>query len=192
MCIITMDKVDEMVAMYPHIWKTRSAVFSWIKGGIRRLWNHSPVKLDLLKKQRRQIPNPNVNGKKPTVWGATCAICGKDTPLKDCQIDHVVEETASLTKIEDIQSCAEKLLLVTENDLRILCSDCHSVVSLSQRLGITFEQALLEKEVIAFKKLNAEQQKKRLTELGIDCIMFPTMAKRVDAYRNFLKENTNE
>jgi len=186
-----MDKIDEMVLLYPHIWKTRSAVFSWIKGGIRRLWNRAPQKIELIKKNRKQIPNPNPRGTKPTVWGATCVICGKDYILKDCQIDHVVEETASLTKIEDIQSCTEKLLLVTENDLRILCSSCHSVVSLSQRLGITFTEAQLEQKVIAFKKKNAEQQRKELTQLGIVDIM-PTSAKRVAAYRRFLKEKTHE
>lgn len=185
------DKIDEILLQYPHVWKTRSAVFSWIKGGIRRLWNHAPQKLDLIKKHRKQIPNPNVNGKKPTVFGATCAICGVDTPLKDCQVDHVVEETASLTKIEDIQSCAEKLLLVTENDLRILCSSCHSVVSLSQRLGITFEEAQLEQKVIAFKKMKANAQFSFLTSLGIDSIM-PTSAKRVEQYRNYIKEKTHE
>lgn len=185
------DKVDQIVEMYPHIWKTRSAVFSWIKGGIRRLWNHSPVKLDLIKKKRKQIPNPNVNGKKPTVWGATCAICGNDYPLKNCQVDHVVEETASLTKIEDIQSCTEKLLLVTEDDLRVLCSDCHSVVTLSQRLGVSFAEAQLEQKVILFRKMNAKQQCEALTSLGISDIM-SSSAKRVIQYRDFLKENRNE
>ena len=184
------DKIDEMLLQYPHVWKTRSAVFSWIKGGIRRLWNHAPQKLDLIKKHRKQIPNPNANGKKPTVFGATCAICKVDTPLKDCQVDHVVEETASLIKIEDIQSCTEKLLLVTEDDLRILCTSCHSVVSLSQRLGITFEEAQLEQKVISFRKLNAEAQKKQLTDLAIPSIMLSTATKRVDAYRNYLQRNT--
>lgn len=185
------DKVDTIIKENKDVWSTRAAFFTFIKGIIRKGWNHHPIKLNLIKKQRKQIPNPSINAKKPTIWGATCAICGEDKPLKDCQVDHVMEETASLTKIEDIQSCAEKLLLVTENDLRILCSDCHSVVSLSQRLGLTFAEAKLEQQVILFKKMNTENQRKMLQSIGI-CDTISTSAKRVEAYRNYLKENNIE
>ena len=189
---VACDKVDQMVEQYKHVWKTRAAVFSFIKGTLRRGWNHHPAKLELLKKVRKQIPNPNPKGKKPTVWGADCPLCGRTLPLKDFQVDHILEETASLTKVEDIQSCAEKLLLVVEEDLRVICCDCHEVVTLSQRMGCSFEQAKFEKDfIIPFGKLKAKQQIETLKEYGIDCAK-TNGEQRVALYRALMEEQCKQ
>lgn len=181
------SKVAQIVEESPEVWKTESAFWSWIKGGIRKHWNRHPSKLKLIKNQRKQIPNPNPKGNKTTVWGATCTICGKDYALKDMQVDHVLEDTAKLTKVEDIQSCCEKLWLVTTTDLRMLCSECHSVVSLSQKLGISFEEAKLEKEVIKFKSLNAKEQAEVLVTFDPKYVNISPAVKRVNLYRECLK-----
>ena len=157
------DKVDQIVEENPDVWKTRSSFFSWIKGTLRKGWSHHPIKLKLIKKVRKQIPNPNPNGNKPTVWGATCSICDKDYVLKEIQIDHKLEGTAFLTEIEHIQSCAEKLLLVTEEDLQPLCKECNSTRSLAQKQGISFEEALIRKQVVAFGKLPVNEMLNVLT-----------------------------
>lgn len=153
------DKVDQIVEQNKDVWRSRSAFFSFVKGIIRKGWSRHPIKIKLLNKKRKQIPNPNPRGNKPTVWGADCAICGKPHVLKDIQVDHCSGETAFLTKQEDIQSCVEKLLLVTEDELRLLCIECHAVVSLASKQGITFEEARLRKSVITFSKLPVNEMK---------------------------------
>lgn len=101
------------------------------------------------------------------MWGAQCSICKKDFPLRQIQVDHIVEETAKLTELEHIQQCVEKLLLVTEEDLRIVCKGCHSIVSHAQKVGCSFEEAVILKQLIAFNKLTAEQQAKELRKMKL-------------------------
>ena len=182
------DKVDRIVAENKEIWKSKAMFFSFLKGLFRRGWSRHPIKIKLLKKHRKQIPNPNPKGKKPTVWGAECSVCHNVFPMNMLEVDHVLEDTASLTKLSDVQSCVEKLLVIVEDDLRIICKNDHAISTLSQRLGIPLAEAKIEQKVILFRKQNAEKQKKQLQSLGIDSIM-PTSAKRVEQYRNYIKEN---
>lgn len=182
---MTKDKVDLIVEQYPDVWKTRAAFMSFLKGIIRKGWSRHPVKLILLKKHRKQIPNPNPRGNKPTVWGADCSICKGTFVMSEIETDHHSDEVASLTKIEDIQSCVEKLLVIVEDDLRIVCKGCHSIVSLSQRLGCSFEEAKVRKEVIAFGKLSAESQIDRLKELSLP--IDKTKKGRQDTFEQWLK-----
>lgn len=182
-----MDKIDSIVTKYPYIWKTRAAFFSFVKGILRKGWNHHPAKIEYINSHREQIPNPNPKGKKPTVWGGTCEVCGGKFPSSEMEVDHILEETAKLTKLEDIQLCAEKLLVVEDTDLRWICKGCHAANTLAQKLGISFQEALVEKKVIAFKKLSSVEQIKVLTE-EVKLASIPSnAAKRVDAYRKFLK-----
>lgn len=186
------DKVDRIIQENSDVWKTRSAFFSFLKGLFRRGWSRHPIKIKLLKKHRKQIPNPNPKGKKPTVWGAECSVCHNVFPMNMLEVDHVLEDTASLTKLSDVQTCVEKLLVIVEEDLRIICKIDHATATLSQRLGIPLAEAKIEQQVILFRKLNAEAQKKQLTALAIPSIMLSTAAKRVIAFRNHLKEKTHE
>lgn len=187
-----MDKVDRIIEENSDVWKTRASFFSFMKGLFRKGWSRHPVKIKLLKKLRKQIPNPNPKGKKETVWGAECSICHETHILSNIEVDHKLEDTATLTKLADVQSCVEKLLVVLEEDLRLVCKQCHSVLTLSQRNGITFEEAQLEQKVILFKKMKANAQFTFLTSLGIDSIMLSTAAKRIDAYRQYLKGESND
>lgn len=182
------DKVDLIVEQNKDVWKTRSAFFSFIKGIIRKGWSRHAVKIKLLNKHRRQIPNPNPRGKKPTVWGCDCSVCGNTFVMSQLEVDHIVEEAASLTKLSDIQSCVEKLLVVVEDDLRIVCKACHNIVSIATSHGLTFEQAKVEKLCIEFGKLKADKQKEALLKLDKNVIMPTTAAKRVEMYRQLIKE----
>ena len=65
-----MEKIDEILEKYPHIWKSKSAFMSYLRGGIRRsCWMKHPVKLEFIKNNRQRIPNPNTKGKAAEVWG---------------------------------------------------------------------------------------------------------------------------
>lgn len=181
---------------YPDIWKTESAFMSWIRGGIRAgLWNKHPVKLEFLKKSRIKIPNTNPRSMKrfPEVWATKCAITGEIIPLNKAEVDHKTGEH-TLRNLDDIASFIKDIVLVTEDDLQIVSKDVHKIKTLAERKGITFEEAMIEKKVIAFGKLPVEEQKSFLTALyGNDRITFlSNKSKRLEAYRNHLKEKANE
>lgn len=187
-----MDKVDLIVQQNKEIWKSKAMFFSFIKGILRKGWARHPVKIKLINKLRKQIQNPNPKGKKPTVWGSTCEICGQDFVIGDMEVDHKQDETAKLVQLSDIQSCAEMLLCVVEEDLRLICKGCHSIHSYSQKMGISFEEAKSEKEVVAFKLLKVAEQTKVLTETCKYSTIGSNSKQRVEQYREWLKkEKTN-
>lgn len=177
--------------LYPHIWKTEAAFMAYIRGGIRRsLWNRHPVKLEFIKNNRIKIPNPNPKGRVSEVWGGICALTGAVLPLKDLEVDHK-QGNHSLQSMSDVGSFVSAIVLIAEDDLQFVSKEAHKVKSYAEKMGISFEEALLEKEVISFRKLKVDEQKKKLLTLGLSPATMATVAKRVEAYRQYLKENNN-
>ena len=163
------DKLKKLLEENKEVWKSESAFLSYIRGGVRRsLWNRHPVKTKLINSKRKQIANPNQKGKKPTVWGGECDICKGLFISSELQVDHIRENGSSLKCISDVQKFIEDIVVVTEDDLRWVCINCHSIVSHSQKNGISFEQAKVEKRVISLDKENKVLDV--LSGLGASCI----------------------
>lgn len=142
-----MEKIDEILEKYPHIWKSKSAFMSYLRGGIRRsCWMKHPVKLEFIKNNRQRIPNPNTKGKAAEVWGGECNVCKNLFVQSQLAVDHIREFSATLKEIKDIQSFVELISLVTEEDLQFVCKDCHDTISYSQKHNCSFEEARAEKE----------------------------------------------
>lgn len=145
--------LEKLLEENSDVWKSKAAFMSYIRGGIRRsLWNRHPSKTKLIKDKRFKIPNPNPNGKKPTVWGGECEICNNLFIEKELQVDHIRDQGSSLKDISDIQQFIEDIVIVTRDDLRWVCKGCHEIVSYSQKMNISFEQARVEKQFIQIKK----------------------------------------
>lgn len=124
-----------------------------------------PVKIKFMQKNRKKIPNPNPKGKVKEVWGAQCSLTGVTLPLKDMEVDHVVQ-AGSLANISDIQTFVEGLSLITEDDLAFVSKEAHKIKTLSDRQGISFEEARAIKQAIEICK--TKQDKKWLEERGIE------------------------
>jgi len=138
-------------------WKTKAAFYAWLRGGLRRsLWMRHPVKIEFLKSNRHKAPLGR-NGK--DVWCMQCAICSNLFRQSDCEVDHI-HPAGKLNGVEDISSFVERLAFVSEEDLRICCKLCHSILTYSERYGCTFEEAKLRKIEIAKKKEAALKRKR--------------------------------
>lgn len=122
-------------------WKNSVAFFTYLRGCLRKAWSNNPIKHNLIKKVRKQIDNPNPNGKKKTVFGFTCELCHNDYVLSQGNVDHKVP-AGSLRKTEDIQGFVERLLYVTEDDLRLICKGCNSALAYSDKNGVSYEEAI--------------------------------------------------
>jgi hypothetical protein len=142
------------------------------------------MKISVINKKRYQIKNPNPKGKKPTVWGFDCEMCGKTFPISEGQVDHITP-AGSLTCKEDIQGFVERLLCVTEDDLRLVCKGCNNALAMSQKQGITYDEAILEKTIIEICK--AKKDREFLQNAGIPPASNAT--KRKEQIREYLKEN---
>ena len=146
-------KLQQMLEKYPHIWKTKASLMSYLRGGLRRsCWMKHPVKLEFIKNNRERIPNPNPRGKVPEVWGGRCNVCKDLFVQSKLAVDHVREFSASLKDIKDIQTFVELISIVTEDDLQFVCKDCHDNISYSQKQGCSFQEAVVRKKHILIGK----------------------------------------
>ena len=96
----------------------------------------------------------------------TCEKCKKDFKMDDVEVNHK-KTVGTLTK-ENLGEFVTNLLFVKEDDLEIVCKPCHSVITYSERSGMSIEEAEVEKKVILFTKHPAAVQKEKLRKVGIE------------------------
>ncbi len=135
---------------------------------------------------------PYVGDNKRKKWLYKCANCLELFDGKQVAIDHV-QPCGTLKSKEDIATFVENLFCEVDN-LQVLCSTCHDIKTLSERKGITEEEAKIDKQVIAFKKLSVNEQKKCLQSLYDDVTItsFKNAEQRKAAYRASLLGGKNE
>lgn len=162
------NKIKKILEENKDVWKSESAFFSYIRGCVRLAWMKNPVKLKKLQSSKKLILNPNYGKPRNTrqhIYGATCEICKNDFPMKEVEVDHINGGNYSLRSIDDIQGFFESIVLVTDDDLRIVCKGCHGSLSYAAKEGISFERAVIMKQVIELVKTNKDVDK--LKELGV-------------------------
>lgn len=137
----------------PSVWKSESSFWVWVRGILRKGWSRHPVKIAYIHKHRKRIKNPNVKSAKkfPEVWGMTCEQCGVEHVQGNIEIDHK-GDNATFTGLKDCGSYVSHLYLVDFESLQAVCKPCHKAISHSQNLGVSFEEAVMLKEVIRIVK----------------------------------------
>ena len=186
-------KIKEIVERYPEFWKSTSQFMSFIRSGVRLgLWNKHKVKLLKIKNNREQIPNPNQRGNKPTVFGGRCEVCSQLFVTSELQVDHIRQEGSSLKCFDDLTKFIEDMVLITEDDLRIVCKGCHAIISHSQKQGISFEEAKIEKEVIELIKQKKDKEYCIENNIPIQSTQSARRKAIVDFKLSQLKEKMNE
>lgn len=108
------------------------------------------------------------------VWACKCEICSGIKPMQNSdknkrtktnfEVDHIIP-AGSFNDLEDLVGFFERLLFVTEDDLRILCKDCHRIITYAEKEGLSFEEAAITKEAIGI--LASKKDKEWLIERGI-------------------------
>lgn len=163
---------------------TESQWLAFIRSTLRSKWLRWPVRgqaLQLAKRPKKR------EGKHKFEY--ECAICHDQFALKEVEVDHYPKSAGSILSVEDVGTFCNNLFCEIDN-LRVLCKPCHDVYTLSERNGISFEEAKLEKKVIAFSHLPSSQQKIILTELVGESIItnLKNASDRKEAYRQHLKK----
>lgn len=127
-------------------------VLSVVRGAIRSSWMKSDVKLAYL----YMNTIPDMDDKTRTKWLVRCEMCDKLFKLNEIEIDHRLGNH-TFTKVEDFENYFNNILMVGFDDLSILCKEDHAVKTLSESLGVSIDEARIEKAVIAICKLPAKQ-----------------------------------
>jgi len=140
-------------------WRDEKAYLNWLRGSVRRIWSRHPVKISYKQARRYKAP---VGRNNKDVWVSDCELCG--AAHRECQVDHL-SGGFGFNDWQSFCEWAKMILWVTFEDIRELCPDCHSIVSLSQRQGLSLEESRIEKAVISICK--AKQDKVWLEQRGI-------------------------
>lgn len=166
----------------PHIWKDEKAYYTWLRSSIRRIWSRSPIKLAYKQSRRYKAP-VGKNGKE--VFVSNCEMCGKQH--RDCQVDHL-RGGFGFTDWQSFTEWSKMILWVTFDDIRELCPECHEAVTLSQKLGISLEDAFIEKQVIDICK--KKEDKAFIQNAGLKAES--NAAKRREQVRSILLSQQQE
>jgi 5-methylcytosine-specific restriction endonuclease McrA len=141
------------------IWKTEAQYWSWLRGALRRLWSDYPLRKQWKASQLRKITQEEKDSKKyhPSTKNlGLCAYCNEWLAGSKLECDHVQASDGCTTK-----DTAESFLWHcgggTGDEWVLACKPCHSTKTLSDKLGISFQDAVVEQKVIAICKQPAKQ-----------------------------------
>lgn len=173
---------------YSEVWPTKASFFNWLRGRFREaVWNRFPGKI-ILKSQVCKPPPEDYEGKAKS--GAPCSLTGIWTGKSKLEVDHI-QGGATLKEWSDIEPFIRHLC-APQSNLQVVSKEAHKIKSYAERMGITFEEAKLKKQVIAFSTRPAKEQIKTLTELVKDETILnnaKNAADRKNLYREYLKGN---
>lgn len=128
-------------------------VLNVVRSAIRQAWMKSNTKLAYL----YMNTIPDMDDSTRTKWLFKCEMCGEMFKLNEVEVDHKQGHN-KFTSTEDFVEYFQNILMVGFDDLQILCKTDHSIKSLSESLGISFEEARLEKQVIEICKSKKDKQ----------------------------------
>ena len=133
---------------YPDIWKTRAAFFAYLRGGLRLIWSRFPGKLNWKKSQMTTVPPVGYTGRGKSF--GKCYYCRNMFNASALEVDHV-SQAGTCNSWETAQEFLHNLLDCNDNWV-LACKPCHKVKSLAERNGSSFEEALIQKQVIEFMR----------------------------------------
>lgn len=167
-------------------WKEEKDFLNWLRSQIRRIWNKHPVKLEYKRDCRFRAKLGVETKRNPSgmVFAIRCEICEKTVRESQSEVDHI-QGGFGFQDWEGFTKWMRRMLYVGFDDIRILCKDCHSVVTHSQRYKLTFEQAKEHKKYAALKK--AKDQKAYLKKRGFKEEEIANGAKRKECVNRLLQ-----
>ena len=126
---------------------TESQYLGWIRSALRSKSLRWLPRTKAIEASRRPYKGPNKQQK----WECQCALCSLWFKQKDICVDHFPIAAGSIKSVADIGPFANNLFCEVDN-LRVLCYACHDTHTLSEKLGISFTEAVVEQEIISICK----------------------------------------
>ncbi len=147
-------------------WRTQAEFYTYLRGCLRRAWIRHPNKIKRINALRYQVDrldkDGNVmrdkkTGKPKKIWNCKCELCGHTGGMKDFQVDHI-HAAGALTCYEDLPGFALRLLYVNEEDLRVVCKKCNSILAYADKHNLSFVEASAEKEASEICRTKKDKQ----------------------------------
>lgn len=164
---------------------TESAFLAWVRSALRSKSLRWPPRNEAIQKSRRAYHGPN----KLQRWEHECSICHNWFKGKDVVVDHYPKPAGSILTIADVSEFVNNLYCEVTN-MRVLCSPCHDCHTLADKLGISFEAAKVEKEIIAVCKQKTPILLDYLASYGYTGTSVSNQAKRKALVTKIIKGET--
>lgn len=106
---------------------TTARYFSFIRSALRRAWTKYPVKYAVLDKAKQ----PYTGTDKRTKWVYKCASCLSTFKSTEVNVDHI-KPAGTLKDYADLPEFV-KNLFCEEDNLQVLCKECHDKKTKEER-----------------------------------------------------------
>jgi len=168
------------------VWKTKAQYFTWVRGNLRKAWSDYPIRKVWKKQSLRPVTSQERADRvyhPSTKNVGQCVFCKEWMAGSKLECDHIKPSEGCYD-----YATAEKFLWhcvgLTAKDFQLACKPCHKIVTLADARGISFEDARIEKQAIAWCKNDTTYQNAELKSLGLSA----TNAKeRRAVYTEYLK-----
>lgn len=162
--------------------KTERKFIEWLRSQLRNsFWKKHPVRLEIMKAGRKRMLNKK-SGRMS--YHHQCNKCKQWKPESEIEVNHI--ETVGTLTLDNVAEHVARLAIVDTKKLEKCCKDCHSIITYSERSGMSIEDSTIEKKIIAFfKKYDAKEQKRRFELAGLEPAK--TVALRRVQLREYLR-----
>jgi len=191
-------------------WENEEAYLKWLRGLYRDIWYKWSPKNKYINDNCFDYPNLDDDGKEVYVKSGKnkgkvrtkkhvkCELTGKILPKTTVkvkgetlrgkttkyQVDHI-KEAGSFNSV--LESFVYLLKLLTGPDnMRVLSTEAHSVVTYMAKYSKSWEEAIIDKKVIAWDKDKFVDHKGFLTDKGYAEGEVSNSSKRKECYRKYL------
>lgn len=178
----------------PDLWPTEKAYCQWLRSQTRRVWARHPIKHRVVKASKVPVANIREEDRPAKLNPRTkelcrCAMCSNFVPPSQVEVDHK-EMAGSFNTIQEWHEWSERLLIVGDDDLRVLCKSCHKKVNLSQRFHCDIAEAEIRQKLAAFKKLRIAGMRRQLVGLSL-IVGNETKKQCEEVYEQWLRNTTS-
>ena len=136
------------------VWKTESQYWVWLRGAMRRMWSDYPLRKVWKRNNLRPVTREEKAAKifhPSTKNVGMCVFCKKWMAGSKLECDHK-EASDGCTSKETAEDFLWHCGGLTGEFFQLACKPCHKIETYREKMGITFEQAVTEKEVIRICK----------------------------------------
>ena len=141
----------------------KEVAVNW-RNAVRSAWGDSIFKKHIYDSRSYLVTNTNPRSMKryPKVRKVKCAICGEEFAKAGVELDHIDSEV-KMTDLAHANDFIRTIFFTSPDKLQLLCKDkkktvdkkkvlvsfgCHSIKTYAERYNVSFEEALLSKQII--------------------------------------------
>ena len=156
-------------------------LFVWLRSSLRAASRRYPPIYEALAAAKR--PYTGSNPRQKVCY--ECAYCGSLEPAKGVAIDHRID-CGKLTSWSDVQGFMQRLFC-EKGGLDVLCHKCHDIKTYMTKNDVTWDEAVLMKDVLEILKQPITKVVDFAQGYGYSSSQLSNPAKRRDAVTKILR-----